>query len=198
MKRLPVKLPPAVRKPRQKGNDTLEMALGFLPLFALMLGIMDFSFSIFIQSSFQNATREAVRFGITYNLVYNGTTYTSQTAAMTAVAQNNAFGFLNSTLTLPDGTTGASKIQVNYYFPDNLSTPATSAQLPYTTSTTPSYIVTNLNQTGNVIEVRVSSYPWNWMVPLPNFMPGKSINLSASSLDVLEGLPVGTFTYPSP
>jgi Flp pilus assembly protein TadG len=165
---------------------------------ALMLGIMDFSFSIFMQSSFQNATREAVRFGITYNLVYNGTTYTSQTAAMTAVAQNNSFGFLSTALTLPDGTTGASKIEVNYYFPDNLSAPATSSALPHTTTTTPSYIITNLNQTGNVIEVRVNNYPWNWMVPLPNFMPGKGITLSASSLDVLEGLPVGTFTYPSP
>ena len=190
--------PRSLKKLRQKGNDTIEMALGFLPLMALMLGIMDFSFSIFMQSSFQNATREAVRFGITYGLVYNGTSYTSQTAAMTAVAQNNAFGFLNSTLTLPDGTTGASKIQVNYYFPDNLSTPATTSQLPYTTTTTPSYIVTNLNQTGNVLEVRVNAYPWNWMVPLPNFMPGRGITVSASSLDVLEGLPVGTFTYPSP
>ena len=184
------------RRSRQSGNNTLEMALGFLPLMALMFGILDFSFSIFMQSSFQNATREAVRFGITYNLVYNGTTYTSQTAAMTAVAQDNAFGFLNSTLILPDGTTGASKIQVNYYFPDNLSTPATVSQLPYTTTTSPSYVITNLNQTGNVVEVRVNSYPWNWMVPLPNFMPGSGINISAASLDVLEGLPVGTFTYP--
>jgi len=189
--------PAGVKKPRQKGHETVEMALGFLPLIALMLGIMDFSFSIFIQSSFQNATREAVRFGITYNLVFNGTTYTSQTAAMTAVAQSNAFGFLNASTNLPDGTTGASKIQVNYYFPDNLSTPATTSQLPYTTSTTPSYIVTNLNQTGNVLEVRIANYPWNWMVPLPTFMPGTSINLSASSLDVMEGLPVGTFTYPT-
>jgi Flp pilus assembly protein TadG len=189
--------PPAVRKLRQKGHNTLEMALGFLPLMALMFGILDFSFSIFMQSSFQNATREAVRFGITYNLVYNGTTYTSQTAAMTAVAQNNAFGFLSSSLTLSDGTIASTKVQVNYYFPDNLSTPATASQLPYTTSTTPSYIVTNLNQTGNVVEVRVASYPWNWMVPLPKFMPGSGINLSASSLDVLEGLPVGTFTYPT-
>jgi len=192
-----MKRPPAVRKPRQKGHNTLEMALGFLPLIALMFGIMDFSFSIFMQSSFQNATREAVRFGITYNLTYNGTAYTSQTAAMTAVAQNNTFGFLSSSLTLPDHTAASSKIQVNYYFPDNLSAPATVSQLPHTTTTTPSYIITNLNQTGNVVEVRVNAYPWNWMVPLPHFMPGSGINLSASSLDVLEGLPVGTFTYPT-
>ncbi len=188
---------PAVRKPRQKGHNALEMALGFLPLIALMFGIMDFSFSIFMQSSFQNATREAVRFGITYNLVYNGTTYTSQTDAMTAVAQANTFGFLGSSLKLADGTFANTKIQVNYYFPDNLSAPATASQLPHTTTTTPSYIITNLNQTGNVLEVRVNAYPWNWMVPLPNFMPGSGITLSASSLDVLEGLPVGTFTYPT-
>jgi Flp pilus assembly protein TadG len=185
------------RKSRQKGNSTLEMALGFLPLMALALGIMDFSFSIFMQSSFQNATREAVRFGITYNLTYNGTTYGSQTAAMDAVAQNNAFGFLSSALTLSDGTAANTKLQVNYYFPDNLSAPATAASLPHTTTTTPSYVITALNQTGNVIEVRVNQYPWNWMVPLPNFMPGKSINVSASSLDVLQGLPVGVFTYPA-
>lgn len=177
----------------------LEMGLGFLPLIALMLGIMDFSFSIFMQSSFSNATREAVRWGITYNMTYKGTDYTSlgQTALMKAVAEDNAFGFLSPSLTLSDSTTGDSKLQVNYYFPDNLSTPATASQLPYTTTTTPAYVIHYLNQTGNVLEVRVNAYPWNWMVPLPNFMPGKSINISASSLDVLEGYPVGTTTPPS-
>lgn len=185
-------------KPRQRGHVAAEVAIGFLPLFAFFVGILDFSFSIFIQSSFQNATRDAVRFGITYNLTYNGTTYTSQTAAMEAVAQANSFGFLSSTLTLSDGTLANTKMQVNYYFPDNLSSPATSSELPHTTTTSPSYIITNLNQTGNVVEVRVNSYPWNWMVPLPNFMPGKQISVSASSLDVLQGLPVGVFTYPSP
>ncbi len=189
---------PSIRKPGQKGHVMAEMALGFLPLIALMLGIIDFSFSIFMQSSFQNATREAVRYGITYNLIYNGTTYASQTAAMTAVAQANAFGFLSSSWSLPGGGTGASTIQVNYYFPDNLSTPATTSLLPHTTTTSPVYTITNLNQTGNVLEVRVNAYPWNWMVPLPHFMPGTQITLSSSSLDVMEGLPVGTFTYPSP
>jgi Flp pilus assembly protein TadG len=188
---------PLGRHRRQRGHMAAEMALGFLPLFAFFVGILDFSFSIFVQSSFQNATRDAVRFGITYNLTYNGTPYTTQTLAMEAVAQANAFGFLDSTLKLSDGTYANTKMQVNYYFPDNLSSPATASQLPYTTSTTPSYIINNLNQTGNVVEMRVNSYPWNWMVPLPNFMPGKSINVSASSLDVLEGLPVGTFTYPA-
>lgn len=196
---------PAVKKRRQSGHVAAEMALGFLPLFALFIGILDFSFSIFIQSAFQNATREAVRWGITYNTSYNGTSYTTsgsgQSALMEAVAQFNAFGFLNSTLKLSDNTYANTKMQVNYYMPDNLSTPYTVANpptFPYTTTTSPSYTITCLNQTGNVIEVRVNAYPWNWMVPLPNFMPGKSISVSASSLDVLEGLPVGVYTYPFP
>ena len=185
------------RRTRRRGHVAAEMALGFLPLFALFVGILDFSFSIFIQSSFQNATRDAVRYGITYNLVYNGVTYSTQTAVMEAVAQDNCFGFLSSTLKLSDGSFANTKMQVNYYFPDNLSTPATASQLPYTTTTSPAYTITALNQTGNVVEVRVNAYPWNWMVPLPNLMPGKSITFSASSLDVLEGLPVGTYVYPA-
>jgi hypothetical protein len=91
-------------------------------------------------------------------------------------------------------------MQVNYYFPDNLSTPATASQLPYTTSTTPSYRINCLNQTGDVLEVRVNAYPWNWMVPLPTWWGqsarGTGINVSASSLDVLEGVPVGDSQCP--
>jgi Flp pilus assembly protein TadG len=189
-----MKIADAIRHKRKRGGHVmLEMALSFLPLMAIILGIMDFSMVIFMQGALQNATREAVRFGITYNLTYGGTTYGNQTAAMTAVAQANSFGFLSGTLT--DGTTAASHIKVNYYTPDNLSTPATTSDLPKVVN---SVTISVLNQTGNVMEVAVTGYPWNWMVPLPNFMPGKSISIGASSLDVLQGLPIGTFTYPSP
>lgn len=178
---------------RQNGHVAMEMAFAFLPLLALILGILDFSMVIFIQGAFQNATREAVRFGITYNLTYDGTPYGSQTAAMKAVVQNNVFGFLSGTLT--DGTTGDSHIQVNYYTPDDLSTPAQVAGLPKTVNGT---VISVLNQSGNVVEVKILAYPWNWMVPLPNFMPGKGMTLASSSLDAMQGLPIGTFTYPTP
>ena len=177
----------------QGGHVMLEMALSFLPLMAIIFGILDFSMVIFIQGAFQNATREAVRFGITYNLTYGGTTYGTQAAAMTAVAQANSFGFLSGNLS--DGTTAASHIKVNYYTPDNLSTPAKVSDLPKVVN---NVTISVLNQTGNVVEVAVTGYPWNWMVPLPNFMPGKSISIGATSLDVMQGLPIGTFTYPSP
>ena len=187
----PPKFP--VRRPRQRGHIALEMALSFLPLMALIFGILDFSMVTFIQGAFQNATREAVRFGITYNLTYNGTTYTSQADVMKAVVQANGFGFLSGTLT--NGTTGLSHITVNYYTPDNLTTPVTAADLPKSVNGTN---ITVVNQTGNVVEVKITGYPWNWMVPLPKYMPGSGMTLASSSLDVLQGLPYGTFSYPTP
>ncbi len=187
-----MKKTPALRRRRESGHVALEMALGFLPLMAMIFAIMDFSMVIFIQGAFQNATEEAVRFGITYNLTYNGTTYGTQTAAMTAVVEANSFGFLNS-------TNGSTYITVNYFLPNNLSTPATTASLNLPTGVVVNgVLITNLNQTGNVVQVLISGYPWNWMVPLPKFMPGKTLTIGATSLDVLQGLPVGVFTYPSP
>jgi hypothetical protein len=94
-----------------------------------------------------------------------------------------------------NSTNGPTYIQVNYYTPDNLSTPATSGQLPKTVN---GVIITSLNQSGNVLEVKIVNFPWNWMVPLPNYMPGRGLTLTASSVDVLQGLPVGMTSPPSP
>ena len=179
-----------VRRDRRKqgGNFLVELALSFLPYFAIIFGILDFSYVMFIYSNFQNAAREGCRFAITYSTTYNGTNYSSMTQAVTAVVQANTMGVLA-------GTNGANYIHVNYYLPDNLSTPATSGQLPHTLAN--GTVVSYLNSPGNVIEVKIQSFPWNWMVPLPGFMPAGP-TLNASALDVLQGLPVGVTTPPSP
>jgi Flp pilus assembly protein TadG len=182
---------PSADRKRRSGHVLLEAALAFMPFCALIFGIADFSMVMFIDSTFQNAVRQGVRFGITYNLTYNGTTYANQTAAITAVVQGNSAGWL-----IPGtDSSGTSYIHVNYYTPDNLSTPANTGQLPKTVN---GVTITSLNQSGNVLEVKVLNYPWNWMVPLPNYMPGHGLTLSASSVDVMQGLPVGTTTPPSP
>jgi Flp pilus assembly protein TadG len=178
------------RSRRRSGHVMLEAALAFMPFCALIFGIADFSMVMFIDSTFQNAVRQGVRFGITYSLAYNGTTYTSQTAAIQAVVEGNTAGWLTSA-----ATSGPAYIQVNYYTPDNLSTPANTGQLPKTVN---GVVITSLNQSGNVLEVKIVNYPWNWMVPLPNYMPGHGLTLTASSVDVMQGLPVGTTTPPSP
>jgi len=180
---------PAYKRKRQGGQAlAVEMALSFLPFFALITGIADFSMVTFMSGLFQDAVREGTRFAITYNLTYNGTTYSSQTQAVQAVVINNSLGFITS-------SNVSNYVSVNYYTPDNLSTPATNSQLPKTVN---GVVINYLNQSGNVVAVSIQSYPWNWMVPLPNFMPGTGLNLGAMSLDVLQPLPIGESTPPSP
>ncbi len=173
----------------ERGNAFVEIALGALPFFAIMFGIMDFSLVMFINNTLQLAVREGVRFAITYNTSYNGTSYGSQTQAVQAVVKANSMGFLN-------GSASTSYIHVNYYLPNNLSTPVTASALPQTMAD--GTVVTSVNQMGNVVEVEIRNFPWNWMVPLPGFAAGTGMTLRASSSDVLQGLPVGVFLPPAP
>ena len=163
----------------------LEMALGFMPFIALVLGLADFAMVIYINSTLQNAVREGVRQGITYNLTYNGTTYGNQTDVVRAAVEANSGGWLTA-------ANGPTYIRVNYYTPGNLNSAAT------TTYNGQGQALNQINAPGNVLEVRVQGYPWNWMVPLPNFMPGAGMTLSMSFFDVLQGLPVGVNNPPAP
>lgn len=187
-----------LNRSRQRGNTILEASLIILPMFALFFGIIDFAFVFFLQNSFQHAAREGSRFAITYASSYNGTDCTaSQFTCITGVVQDNAFGFL--------GGAKSSYIIVNYYTANDLTNPVMTCQsgtctlkgtLPQTLSN--GNTVTYANQPGNAIEVLVSQYPWNWLVPIKGFSPGTAMNLTASSIDVLEGLPAGTTTPPAP
>jgi Flp pilus assembly protein TadG len=174
----------------------VEGALIFLPFFALIFGIADFSMALFITGAFQQAARDACRFTTTYSLTYNGTTYSTQTAAAKAIVYAESYGFITAANDSAHGY-----VQVNYYFPNNLTTPATCAtgcNYTWTDSNGNSSTVNYDNQPGDVVEVRVVGYPWNWMVPLINFMPGKSISLGAEAVDILQGLPQGLSVPPAP
>ena len=121
----------------QRGNTVLELALSFTPLFALMLGVFELALPIFKKSTFSSAVREGCRYGITYQTSFNGTAYTSQTAAIKAVVQANAMGFLA-------GTSGANDINVKYCLP--------VAPFPEVTGTP------TANRDGNVLEVSIQGY----------------------------------------
>ncbi len=60
--------PTLERRKRERGSYYIELALTFLPIFAIMLAIVDFSMAIFIRSSFQFAVREGVRYAVTYQV----------------------------------------------------------------------------------------------------------------------------------
>jgi Flp pilus assembly protein TadG len=174
----------------------LEGALVFIPFFALIFGILDFSMALFISGAFQQAATDASRFTTTYNLTYNGTTYSSQTAAAKAVVYAESFGFINST---NDATN--NYVQVNYYFPNDLTTPATCAtncDHTWTDSNGKTWTINYENAPGDVVEVRVVNFPWNWMAPMPGIMPGRSIGLGAEAVEILQGLPSSMSAPPSP
>lgn len=168
------------KRARQGGNTLVEMALVMTPFFALMLAIIELSVPIFLKSTFVDAVREGCRYGITYQTSYNGTGYSSQTAAITAVVEANSSGFLNSS--------NANLITVQYYNSSTFALVTGSAA----------------NADGNILMVSVSGYAYNWMNPInwfygsTNFsVTGSPLTLGAASMDRLETLAVGA-SRPAP
>jgi hypothetical protein len=167
-------------------------------MMAIFLGIVDVSLAVFIQSTLTSATREGARFAITYRPTYNGNSCaSSQATCIAQVVQNNAIG-------LPQGL-ASSYITVNYYTANDLTNPVEACTssgctlkgtLPQTLSN--GRIVTYANQPGNIVEVVVAGYPWNWLIPLNGYSAGTGITLGAASIDVLGALAVGTVVPPAP
>jgi Flp pilus assembly protein TadG len=192
------------RHARQSGNAILEGALILLPMLALFLGIIDISFAVFIQSTLTSAAREGTRFAITYGSSFNGNSCaTSQAACDAAVVQFNAVG-------LPHGL-ASSYITVNYYTTNDLSHPVeacsngscSTAVCTVSTCTLPQTlsngtVVNYANQPGNVVQIVIAGFPWNWMAPMKGYYAGSGLTLGASSVDVLGGLAVGVSVPPNP
>jgi hypothetical protein len=180
------------RKKRQGGNAFVEAALSILPLMALLFGIVDVSLLIFLKGIFQHASREGARWAITYSPTYGAAACPTQTACIKNVVRDNAMGFL----------TGQQQyIQVRYFAPWDLTNPITQADCPLIDPDNDPEVpdVLFANQPGNVVEVAVEGFPWNWLIPLPGLSPGvTSFALGAASSDVMQGLPVGVTTPPAP
>ena len=121
---------------RQNGNAMLEYALVLVPWMALICGITDFGFGIFIRNAFQHAVREGVRYAVTYRLEPS----MSHDASIKAIVKRNAVGFLSN-------ASGDARIHIRYYEPDTLAE-------------------TINNWPGNLIEVSIEDYQWSWMAPL--------------------------------
>ncbi len=100
---------------RRRGAALIELALVILPLLALLLAILDFSFALFLKSTLQHAVREGVRYAVTGRI----TTGLGQDASIKGVVQKNALGFLNGD--------NASKIYIRYYTPGSLTETTSNA-----------------------------------------------------------------------
>ena len=180
-------------------------------MLALFLGLIDISFGIYIQSTLTSATRAAARAAVTFPSTIDGNSCSgSQATCIIQVVQDNAVGVPNL---------NTSYITISYFTAANLSTPVASCNSAGT-CTYNSVCGTNgtsacsngslgiklasgvtvnyTNQPGNVVQVKVSGYPWNWMAPMPGYYAGTGLTMNALSVDVLGGLAPGVGTPPNP
>jgi Flp pilus assembly protein TadG len=183
------------RSRERRGNAMIEFSLCALPFFAIFFGIADVSMAVFLRSMLQSSVRDGVRFAITFKMSHNNVSCSTQTECVKKVVQANSLNFLNGA--------NANLIQVRFYAPTNLSMPLTTADagpgrtMPGDTQTPPR-LLQYINQMGNLVEVSVVNFPWNWMVPMPGFMPGQQIRMTITASDVLQGYPIGATAPPTP
>ena len=58
-----------IKDRRERGNTIVETALIILPLFTIVLAIVDFSMVAFVRTTLQHAVREGTRYAITSQTV---------------------------------------------------------------------------------------------------------------------------------
>ncbi len=138
----------------------VESVFVIIPLLALLLGLLDFGFAVFLKNTFQHAVREGVRYAITSQTK----TGMGQIASIQYIVQENALGFLN-------GSSGAAVIFIRFYVPGTL------AQVTGPGS----------NIGGNIVEVSIEGYTWSWMSFL--LKSRTPLTLTARSSDRMEGSP---------
>jgi Flp pilus assembly protein TadG len=81
------------RRRSQRGAEMLETALIIVPLLGLTFLLVDVSMSIFLRSTFQEAVREGVRYGITGA----NDTGPCQDDSIKSIVKRYSLGFLNGT-----------------------------------------------------------------------------------------------------
>ena len=160
----------------KSGSAYVELALIFLPLFAVLFAFIDFSMPVFLRSTLQSAARAGVRYAVTYQSEPGS----GQDDSIRRVVQQNALGMI-------DGASGAAMIGINYYASTDLSNPVAGA---------------GSNAPGNVVEVSVSGYTWSWIAPLSGTLRGSlyatsPLVISVASADRMESLPAGQLSPPA-
>lgn len=160
------------RRRNSGGNTILETVFTILPTFALIFAFADFGLVIFRWSTLQNAVREGCRYAITFQTASG----TGQDASIKSVVEQYAFGLVKA-------SDSPAHIFVNYYAPNNLSTPVGSGG----------------NVPGNLVEVSVQNVSWPWLAPLsgalgwglPALRTSTPVTFSIYSSDILGGYPAG-------
>ena len=148
----------------------METVLVIVPLFMILLGILDFSVAIFVMDTMEYAARQGVRFAVLQQAGATG----HQDDAIRLAVRSNSLGFLSNTASVPD-----SQLTINYYSLD----PASNTWVAATGG--------GSNAGGNLVKVGVAGFNWAWMIP--SWRPGTNgkLSITAAAADIMQGCPGG-------
>ena len=171
------------KRNRRAGQAALETVLIILPLFAVLMAILDFSVAIFVMDTFEYAARMGVRSAVLQSVGSTG----HQDDMIRQAVRDNSLGFLSDKTKVPD-----SQLPINYYKLDTTTNTWVSAGAG-----------ANSNAGGNLIKVGVSAFSWAWMLSGswgcadalkrsgPNACASYSgLSINAASADVLQSCPL--------
>ncbi len=148
----------------QSGAELVEFAMVLIPMLSLVFLAVDSAWAIYAKASLQEAVREGVRYGV----ISQGTTSNGVTTCVSVATENTSIN--NVVIAYSGGILkSSSNITIAYYSPSAPGTPLTTGQL------TP----------GNILQVSVSGASLNLLAPF--FVSKLPMSLSASAADVLEG-----------
>lgn len=165
------------RRRKSGGNAIVEGAFTILPTFALIIGFVDFGLMFFRWETLQNAVREGVRYAVTFQTGKDkDNNPMGQGASIKQVVEKHAMGLVKAS--------DPNTIFVNYYTKEAPTTAISSGG----------------NVPGNIVEVRIESPLYSWILPLSGSYSAQSgsayrnstpLQFKVSAYDILGGLPVG-------
>lgn len=151
---------------RRRGGVLVEGALATLPLLALLWGIVDVSFAIFIKNTIYFAVRQGVRYAVTSQTVAG----MGHDDSIKTKVKSYSMGLIDA---LSPDHNGMNHISITYY------DPVTLAEVSGPGS----------NAGGNIVVVKASGLSWAWMVPLIRGMT--PLQFAVASADIMEASPSG-------
>ena len=143
----------------------MESSFVLLPLLALLFGIIDIAFAVFVRDTVQFAVRQGVRYAVTSQTM----TGMGQDQSIKTVVNTYSMGLLNG---LSPTHNGMAQISIQYYDPVSL------AQVTGVGS----------NIGGNIVVVSCTGLSWAWMAPLRR--SSTPMQFSVSSADIMEATPI--------
>jgi len=149
----------------ERGSVLVESSFALLPLLALLFGVIDIGFAVFVRNTMQFAVRQGVRYAVTSQTMPG----MGQDLSIKTVVNTYAMGLLDGLSPTHDGL---SQISITYYDPVSLA-PLTGP---------------GSNIGGNIVVVSCTGLSWAWMAPL--LRSTAPMQFSVSSADIMEATPL--------